>query len=387
MVSRMGSQGQSVNRESIPEAPRVGAAVRTTRVSRALRLDPEHAGLRLDQALARLWPELSRSRIQQWIEGGEVLVDGRPRRCRDKVWGGESVLLEARLEAEGTDLPEAIPLQIVYEDELILVLDKPAGLVVHPAAGNRNGTLVNALLNHAPSLATLPRAGIVHRLDKDTSGLLVVAKTLEAHRSLVEQLRLRCVHREYRALAVGEPVAGGQVDAPIGRHPSLRTRMAVVGGGRPSVTRWRVLERFRGHSLLGVELETGRTHQIRVHLAHIRLPLVGDRVYGGRPRPPKGAGPALVAALQGFPRQALHAIRLGLAHPGSGRPLEWEAPMAPDLEALLALFRRECAAATPDAGTGEVPPQTDGRSAPPCNSPRQGKGPRAKGQGPADLGQ
>jgi 23S rRNA pseudouridine1911/1915/1917 synthase len=310
------------------------------RMRRALRVGSEHAGRRLDQALAQSWPELSRSRIQEWIECGEVLVDGRPRRCRDKVWGGEDVRLDAVLTADGCDAPEPIPLHIVFEDDEVLVIDKPPGLVVHPAAGNRSGTLLNALLHHAPSAAVLPRAGIVHRLDKDTSGLLVVAKTLEAHCSLVEQLRLRSVHREYRALAIGEPVAGGVVDAPIGRHPTQRTRMAVVAGGRAAVTRYRVLERFAGHSLLGVELETGRTHQIRVHLAHVRLPLVGDRAYGVRPRPPKGADAALVAALQGFPRQALHAIRLGLLHPRTGRALEWEVPMAPDLGALLDLFRQ-----------------------------------------------
>ncbi len=317
------------------------------RISRVLRVDADLAGLRLDQALAQRWPGLSRSRLQRWIEGGQVQVDGAPRRCRDKVWGGEEVRLEAALEAIGSDAPEAIPLRLVYEDGQILVIDKPAGLVVHPAAGNPGGTLLNALLHHAPALAALPRAGIVHRLDKDTSGLLVVAKTLQAHRSLVEQLRRRSVHREYRALVVGELVAGGQVDAPIGRHPTQRTQMAVVAGGRAAVTRYRVLERYPGHSLLAVELETGRTHQIRVHLAHQRHPLVGDRTYGVRPRPPKGCDPGLTVALQQFPRQALHAIRLGLEHPESGEHLEWEVPMAPDLESLLDLFRREGAQGSP----------------------------------------
>jgi len=219
------------------------------------------------------------------------------------------------------------------------VLHKPAGLVVHPAAGNPDGTLVNALLHRIPSLGSLPRAGIVHRLDKETSGLLVVAKTLEAHHDLVEQLRERRVHREYRALVSGELVSGGVVEAPMGRHPTQRTRMAVVAGGRPAVTHYRVIERFPGHSLLAVTLETGRTHQIRVHLAHVRHPLVGDRVYGARPMPPKGCPPALTEALQQFPRQALHAIRLGLTHPRTGEHLEWELPMEPDLEALLVAFR------------------------------------------------
>jgi 23S rRNA pseudouridine1911/1915/1917 synthase len=308
-------------------------------VEREVRIGPEAAGLRLDQALAAVWPELSRSRIQRWIEGGQLRVDGGARRCRDKVWGGESVQLCAPLEAQGEDVPEEISLSIVYEDDWIVVIDKPAGLVVHPAVGNASGTLLNALLHHVPSVAALPRAGIVHRLDKGTSGLLVVAKTLESHRSLVDQLRRRTVHREYRALVVGEPAAGGVVDAPIGRHPTQRTRMAVISGGRAAVTRWRVLERFAGHSLLGVELETGRTHQIRVHLTHIRLPLLGDRVYGVRPRPPKGAEPILADAVGRFPRQALHAIRLGLLHPATGRPEEWEIPMAKDLDELLRLFR------------------------------------------------
>jgi len=313
---------------------------RSRQIERSCTLGSGQAGLRLDQALAGLWPEISRSRIQQWIEGGQVLVEGRRRRCRDRVWGGESVALAAELEAREQDLPEEIPLRVVFEDEELLVIDKPAGLVVHPAAGNPAGTMLNALLHHAPSLALLPRAGIVHRLDKDTSGLLVVAKTLLAHRSLVEQLQRRTVHREYRALALGELVSGGVVDAPIGRHPTQRTRMAVVAGGRRAVTHYQVLERYPGHTLLGVQLETGRTHQIRVHLSHSRHPLVGDRTYGARPKPPKGAPPELTTALQGFPRQALHALRLALEHPGSGRQMEWEVPIAADLAELIELFRR-----------------------------------------------
>lgn len=316
-------------------------AAPSARVQRAVRLDLGCAGLRLDQALAQVWPELSRSRLQQWIEGGQILVDGRPRRPRDRIWGGEEIRLDALLAPDLRNAPQPIPLAPLYEDDDLLVIDKPAGLVVHPAAGNPDGTLLNALLHRLPQLAALPRAGIVHRLDKETSGLLVVAKTLEAHRSLVEQLKARTVHREYRALAVGELVAGGTVEAPIGRHPTQRTRMAVVAGGRAALTRYRVLERYPGHSLLAVELDTGRTHQIRVHLAHIRHPLVGDPVYGGRPRPPKGGDPHLASAIQRFPRQALHAVALGLEHPRSGERLRWEAPMAADLEALLTLFRAE----------------------------------------------
>ena len=321
------------------------SAAPVSRVLRTLRVDCRSAGLRLDQALAQAWPEFSRGRVQLWIEAGQVLVDGAARRCRDRVWGGESVRLDAELIAAGRDCAQAIPLAVVYEDEALLVIDKPAGLVVHPAAGNPDGTLLNALLHHAPGLAALPRAGIVHRLDKDTSGLLVVAKTLQAHCSLVAQLKLRSVHREYRALVVGDLAAGGSVAVPIGRHPTQRTRMAVVPDGRVALTRYRVLERYPGHCLLGVELESGRTHQIRVHLAHVRHPLVGDPVYGVRPRPPKGCAPVLVAAIQGFGRQALHAIRLGLVHPGSGRSMVWEVPMATDLETLLELFRREAARA------------------------------------------
>jgi 23S rRNA pseudouridine1911/1915/1917 synthase len=305
------------------------------------RIDAASAGRRLDQALARLLPQFSRGRLQQWIDQGQVLLDGAPGRRRARVWGGEEVRVEATEEPRGACEPEAIPLRIVHEDEDILIVDKPAGLVVHPAAGNPRGTLQNALLHHAPELDRVPRSGIVHRLDKDTTGLLVVAKSLIAHKSLVEQLQRRTLTREYRALVSGVPVAGGIVDAPVGRDPRHRTRMAVVASGRPAVTRFQVMARFAAHSLLAVRLETGRTHQIRVHMAHLRHPLVGDRTYGGRPRPPKGASERLAAALQGFPRQALHALRLGLVHPRSGETMRWQAQMAPDLQALLALLRSE----------------------------------------------
>ncbi len=315
-------------------------------VRRSVQVDPTLAGCRLDQALAALLPEFSRSRLQQWIESGQVLVNDAPRRCRDRVWNGDAIRINAPLRLNDDCAAQAIPLDLVYEDAHLLVINKPAGLVVHPAAGNPDGTLQNALLHHAPELAAIPRAGIVHRLDKDTTGLLVVARTLSAHQSLVAQLQAREVHREYRALAVGELVAGGRIEAPVGRHPTQRTRMAVVARGRPAVTHYRVLERYAGHTLLAVELETGRTHQIRVHLTHSHHPLVGDRTYGGRPRPPRGADPALVAALQGFPRQALHAIRLGLNHPATGEPMVWEVPMAADLDDLLALFRQERARGT-----------------------------------------
>lgn len=313
----------------------------TETIRRSLRVESDHAGGRLDRVLAQLLPEFSRGRLQQWIEAGQVLVDDRPCRVRDKVWGGESIRIEAELAVVDEHRPQAIALDLVYEDDHLLVINKPAGLVVHPAAGNADGTLQNALLHYSPELATLPRAGIVHRLDKDTTGLMVVARTLQAHCALVEQLQRRVVHREYRALVLGTLVAGGRVEAPIGRHPTQRVKMAVVGHGREAITHYRVLESYPGHTLLAVELETGRTHQIRVHMAHIHHPLVGDTTYGARPRPPRGCHPELAAALQSFPRQALHAIRLGLIHPATGAEMHWEVPMAPDLEALLDLFRRE----------------------------------------------
>jgi 23S rRNA pseudouridine1911/1915/1917 synthase len=312
-----------------------GAAAQVYRVDAAL------AGRRLDQVLAELLPQYSRSRLQQWIDQGHVLLDGAPCRRRDRVWGGEEVRVHARPAPRAECAPQPIPLRVVYEDEDVLVIDKPAGLVVHPAAGNPDGTLQNALLHHDPELGRLPRGGIVHRLDKDTSGLLVVARNLAAHKSLVDQLQARAVQREYRALVRGVPVAGGRVDAPIGRDPLQRTRMAVVPAGRPAVTRFEVLERFSGFSLLAVRLETGRTHQIRVHMAHLRYPLVGDKTYGGRPRPPKGASERLSDALQRFPRQALHALRLGLRHPRSGAEMRWEAPLPADLQALVSLLRSE----------------------------------------------
>jgi 23S rRNA pseudouridine1911/1915/1917 synthase len=262
-------------------------------------------------------------------------VDGQIRRPRDAVAGGETVSGELVLETATTAAPQAIPLAIRYEDADLLVLDKPAGLVAHPAAGHRDGTLVNALLHHASELETLPRAGLVHRLDKDTTGLLLVARSPRAHAALVEQLQARRIEREYLAVVNGVPVAGGTVDAPIGRHPVDRQRMAVTSGGKPAVTHYRVLRRFRAHALLRVKLETGRTHQIRVHMAHIRLPLLGDPVYGGRPRLPPQAAPRCVETIQSFRRQALHAERLALTHPVTGERLEWRAEIPADLAELL----------------------------------------------------
>ena len=306
-------------------------------------IELEQAGQRLDQALAKLFPDYSRSRLQQWVKEGLVTVDGQTCRPRDKVQGGEQIELEARLEEQVECNPQAIPLDLIFEDEQLLVINKPAGLVVHPAVGNRDGTLQNALLNHDPDLIQLPRAGIVHRLDKETSGLLVVARTPMAHKTLVEQLQAREVKREYRAIAKGVLVAGGTVDAPIGRHPVHRVKQAVVPGGKPAVTHYRVLERFAHHSYLRVNLETGRTHQIRVHMAHIRHALVGDPVYGGRLQMPAGVSPELENALRRFRRQALHARRLGLNHPTSGEWVEWEVPVPQDMAELLEVLRADTA--------------------------------------------
>ena len=299
------------------------------------------AGLRLDQALARLLPQYSRSRLQGWIDAGAVQVDGRQLRGRDKVVGGEKVRIEARVEPDGQVTAEEIPLDVVFKDRALLVLNKPAGLVVHPGAGNAAHTLQNALLAFDPKLAVVPRAGIVHRLDKDTSGLLVVARTPEVHTALVAAISEREVERHYFALCMGVMTAGGTVDEPIGRHRSQRTRMAVRADGRPAVTHYRVMKRFRAHTLVRAELETGRTHQIRVHLSHIGYPIVGDPDYGGRRRLPAGASPELVSALEGFKRQALHAARLKLEHPASRKEMEWEAPLPTDMGELLRILEAD----------------------------------------------
>ena len=301
----------------------------------------EQAGQRLDQALAALLPDYSRSRLKAWIESGEIRVDGLVRRPRDKVSGGEAVSLAASLREDARTEPQAMPLVLVHEDRHLFVVDKPAGLVVHPGAGNPDRTLQNALLALDPKLSQLPRAGIVHRLDKDTSGLLVVARTVAAHTALVRMLEQRDVHREYEAVCRGVMTGGGTVDAPIDRHPTDRVRMAVREGGRDAITHYRVINRFRAHTHVRVQLETGRTHQIRVHLAHAGFPLVGDRVYGGRLSLPRGASEELVAALRAFPRQALHASRLEFVHPVSGRPVECRAPLPADMQELLAALARD----------------------------------------------
>jgi 23S rRNA pseudouridine1911/1915/1917 synthase len=304
-------------------------------------LSADHAGLRLDQALARALPQYSRARLQGWIAEGAVQVDGRPPRARDLVKGGEQVSIEARIEPETRVTPEKLPLDIVFKDRALFVIDKPAGLVVHPGAGNPGRTLQNALLALDPKLALVPRSGIVHRLDKDTSGLLVVARTLEAHTKLVAALAEREVKREYVAICSGVMTAGGTIDQPIGRHRSDRTRMSVRTGGREAVTHYRVGARFRSHTLAQVQLETGRTHQIRVHMAHIGHPIVGDPAYGGRKRTPRGASAALIAALDAFQRQALHAARLELEHPLNGRLVSWEAPLPEDMNDLISALDKD----------------------------------------------
>jgi 23S rRNA pseudouridine1911/1915/1917 synthase len=307
-------------------------------------LPPSAAGLRFDQALAAALPQYSRARLQRWIRDGAVRLGGKSVKARERVNGGEQVVVQAQFVADERIGAEALPLDIVHQDRELLVLDKPAGLVVHPGAGNRAHTLQNALLAHDPGLARVPRAGLVHRLDKETSGLLMVARTPQAHTRLVAQLAAREIGREYLALVVGQPTAGARIEQPIGRHRALRTRMAVRADGRPAVTNFRIEERFRVHTLLRVQLETGRTHQIRVHLAHVGLPLVGDPAYGGRRWQVAGDVAALNDRLQSFARQALHAQRLTLVHPGSGRELSFETPPPADFQALLAALREDAAA-------------------------------------------
>ena len=299
------------------------------------------AGTRLDQLLSERFPEYSRSRLQRWIKSGRILLDGAVCRPRDKLRGGECVVVEPLAEEEVADRGQTMALDILYEDACLLVVNKPAGLVVHPAAGNPDGTLLNGLLAHLPALAQVPRAGIVHRLDKETSGLMVVAKSLTAQHALVKQLQARSVKREYRAVVQGVMTAGGTVDAPIARHPVNRLRMAVVESGKPAVTHYRVLQRFRAHTYLKVNLETGRTHQIRVHMAHIHHPLLGDPLYGGRLKLPAGAGEALVETLRSFRRQALHAERLELIHPETREACAWEAPLPADMRQLLQVLQAD----------------------------------------------
>ncbi|MDR9497810.1 MAG: 23S rRNA pseudouridine(1911/1915/1917) synthase RluD [Hydrogenovibrio sp.] len=302
-------------------------------------------GQRLDAVVAALFPDYSRSQLQSWIKEGALTVNADVvTKPNTKVVGGEALRLEAVPEDRTEVMPQAIDLEVVYEDEALVVINKPPGLVVHPGAGNPDGTLMNALLYHYPALQQVPRAGIVHRLDKDTSGLMVVAKTLTAQAHLVDQLQRHEVERVYDAVLVGRMIAGGTVDKPIGRHPRDRKRMAVLAvGGKPAVSHYRVKERFRGHTYVRVSLETGRTHQIRVHMAHLGFPLVGDPVYGGRLKIPKKMLPEFVAFVRAFPRQALHAGVLSLVHPVTRKTMKWKAPVPDDMLALMDVLRDDMA--------------------------------------------
>lgn len=334
----MNSNADARKRRSITNPPtRAGTAAGGDEFrTHALVLPGQAAGLRLDQALAQALPQYSRARLQEWIRAGAVTVDGRRPRARDRVHGAEEVRIKARLTPVGVVAAEVMPLDVLWSDEHLAIINKPAGLVVHPGAGHARHTLQNGLLAWDGALARVPRAGIVHRLDKDTSGVLLIARTVEAHAALVAALAARKIHRGYVALCTGVMSGGGTVDRPIGRHRSARTRMAVRSDGRAAVTHFRILRRYGAHTLIDVTLETGRTHQIRVHLAHLGYPLVGDPLYGGRRRLPAGASIETRAALTGFRRQALHAARLALQHPLKGQELSFEAPVPEDFAALLA---------------------------------------------------
>ncbi|EIJ71863.1 23S rRNA pseudouridine(1911/1915/1917) synthase RluD [Pasteurella bettyae] len=293
-------------------------------------------GQRLDQTLAELFPDYSRSRLKTWIEEDLVSVNGKIINVpREKMFGGEQIEITVEIEDETRFEPQNLPLNIVYEDDDILVINKPKDFVVHPGAGNPNGTVLNALLYHYPQIAEVPRAGIVHRLDKDTTGLMVVAKTIPAQTQLVRALQKRKITREYEAIAFGIMTKGGTVDEPMARHPTKRTLMAVHPMGKPAITHYRIMEHFRNYTRLRLRLETGRTHQIRVHMAHIAHPLLGDQTYGGRPRPPKNASEEFMTVMRNFQRQALHAVMLRLEHPITGELMEWHAPLPDDFVELV----------------------------------------------------
>jgi len=297
-------------------------------------------GLRVDQALASIFPQYSRSRLQSWLKDGNILINNVSMRPKDKIFGGETIEIQTKLDIEHKDQPQDIPLNIVYEDGDILVINKPSQFVVHPGAGNKDNTLLNALLHHESTLATLPRAGIVHRLDKDTSGLLVIAKNLQTHQALIKAMQERLIKREYEAIVEGTMTGGGTIDQPIGRHPKIRTKMAVTESGKPSVTHYKVIKRFSAHTYISVILETGRTHQIRVHMGYIHHPIVGDTTYGARKIIPKNANEKLKEALQSFKRQALHAKKLTLIHPKTKKEMTFEAPLPEDMQRLLSLLEK-----------------------------------------------
>lgn len=294
-----------------------------------------YAGWRLDRTLAEMFPDFSRSSLKDWINAGKIIVDTKTVRPRATVHGGEHIDIQVVPEEKTECQAQPIALDIIHEDEDLIVINKPANLVVHPGSGNPDGTVLNALLHHDPELVNLPRAGIVHRLDKDTTGIMVVARSLRAHTSLINQLQSRTLKREYQAIVTGVMTAGGNVDAPIGRHPTQRTRMAVVENGKHALTHYRIETRFKGHTHLHLQLESGRTHQIRVHMAYIRYPIVGDPVYGGRLKIPGDCSESLANYLRNFRRQALHSTRLTLTHPAHGETMSWTAVLPDDMQTLL----------------------------------------------------
>jgi len=303
---------------------------------------PDHVGgMRLDQALSKILPEFSRTQLQEWIKIGNITVDDKLWKAKETVLGGEKIIINAERKAQPAWTAQPIHLDIVYEDETLIVINKPVGMVVHPAAGNLDNTLLNAILHHAPALQVLPRAGILHRLDKNTSGLLVIAKTHDALQNLSKQLKAHAITRIYQAVVFGIMTSGGTIDKPIGRHPMQRKRMAVIDTGKPAVTHYRIIERYRAHTRIKVQLETGRTHQIRVHMAHIHYPLLGDPVYGGRLQLPKGASPALIKKLREFKRQALHASELSLTHPITQKTMTWQAPIPEDMQQLIDILKQD----------------------------------------------
>lgn len=313
----------------------------TQKIQHTLIVPDELGGMRLDQAVVKLLPDYSRTQIQDWIKKAELKVNGAPSKAKYSLQGGETITIDAETKTPFAFKAEDIALNIVYEDDSLLIINKPAGMVVHPAVGNPRSTLLNALLHHCKALHDLPRAGIIHRLDKDTTGLLVIAKTPLALRKLTADLKARTISRIYQAIISGVIVSGGTIDAPIQRHPIQRKRMAVIESGKPAVTHYRVVEKFRAHTRVKVQLETGRTHQIRVHMAHIHHALLGDPVYGGRLHLPKGATPELISALRGFKRQALHASELGLIHPVTKKEMTFQAPLPEDMQELIQVLKKD----------------------------------------------
>ena len=311
------------------------------KISLSMTIPDELKGMRLDQALAKLLPDFSRTQIQEWIKNANVIVDNAHRKARDTVQGGEKISIDAMPKIQPAWDAQPITLNVMYEDDTLLVINKPTGMVVHPAAGNPDHTLLNALLHYCPQLNHLPRAGIIHRLDKDTSGLLVIAKTQPAWMRLLIQMKKRSITRIYQAIVYGLLISGGTIAEPIGRHPLQRKRMTITDTGKKAITHYRIIEKYRNHTRVKVQLETGRTHQIRVHMAHIRHPLLGDQTYGGRLQLPRNASPELIALLRTFKHQALHASELELIHPTTQKPIHFQAPIPDDMQKLIEVLRND----------------------------------------------